>query len=123
MNADQELTMKIAKWSQPDIGWSVSLLEDHKAIGYHRGGPKYLDDENYYVFEIDARDIEPLWQEHGQKVIEWKEKEFGHLLPCNGFRETWVRDSYRWLKSIATGTAHDKAVALGKWIDATGGWQ
>ena len=106
MTTDQERLLTIAKWKWPEFNWEVSPWTS---------GVKTTYGSKYFSFE----DIEPIWQEHGQKVIEWKEKEFGNLLPCNGFRETWLRDSYCWLKSIATGTEHDKAVALGEWIDAT----
>lgn len=114
MTPDQELLLKIAKWRWPHIDWELAPVGDSLT------GPN----GEYFVIRTDY--IEPIWQEHGQKVIEWKEnvvaiKHHGEqfIELTYGETEIVIRDMYEWLIGIATGTAHDKAVALCEWIDAT----
>ena len=90
MIPDQELLFNIAKWRWPHIDWELAPVGDSLT------GPS----GEYFVIHTDY--IEPIWQEHGQKVIADYDGD----------------DKFGWLNFIATGTAHDKAVALGEWIDA-----
>ena len=125
MSADQELLLKIVTWKWPENEFEISLLTKgvfNKHIAVYRKTGEVVA----VIHSLDTDFIEPLWQEHGQKVIEWKEKNIEHIRGKYSGTYTEIHmdtlsQSYTWLKSIATGTAHDKAVALSEWIDATGG--
>ena len=106
MTPDQELLLKIAKLA----GKYNPVVRDGKCWI-----TVYEHPDSWPRIEFDFRccNIEPIWQKYGQQVIEWNYK------AAENNRDKSI--VFKWLKRITTGTAHDKAVALGEWIDATRG--